>query len=101
MLRWRYYLTDNIPKDEFTQELDEKVRDINKDPQWRKQYMDLAYKMKEIRLEGREEGREEGKKEGMIKAMIDLVNAKLLAPKDAAEHLGFSEEAFMKLMNQS
>ena len=74
--------------------------------------MDLAYKMKEIKLEGLEEGRkegiekglkkgrEEGKKEGMIKAMIELVNAKLLASKDAAEHLGVSEEAFMKLMNQ-
>ena len=58
--------------------------------------MDLAYKMKEIEWEGMEKGREEGR----IKAMIELVNAKLLASKDAAEHLGLSEEAFMKLMKQ-
>ncbi len=62
--------------------------------------MDLAYKMKEIEWESLEHGFEKGMEKGRIKTLIELVNAKLLASKDAAEHLGLSEEAFMKLMKQ-
>ena len=84
------YLTDNIPKDEFTQELDENVKDINKDPQWRKQYMDLAYKMKEIEWESLEKGK--------IASLISLVRKHKINIKSAAEELQISVDEFKQLM---
>ena len=53
-----------------------------------------------VKNEGLAEGRAEGRAEGGVNMLIDLVNKKLLAVKDAAEQLNISEEAFIKLMQQ-
>lgn len=88
------YLADNIPTDEFTKEIDEKVQKINKNPEWRRQYMDWTYRIWASKEEGRVEGKAEGKAEGMI----SLVRKHKLDIKLAAEELQIPVDEFKQMM---
>ena len=92
MQRFLDYLKTAEATDDFTTQVEEKVRETNASPEWRKERMTLEMKLKDVL----EEGKIQGKKDTLIR----LVNEKLLAAKDAADQLGITEEAFMELIKE-
>ena len=68
------YLVDGIPRDEFTETIDDAVEQAKLCDEWRKEFMTLEMRDWEKREEGREEGivigiekgREEGREEGIV-----------------------------------
>ena len=93
------YLKTAEATDDFTTQVEEKVRETNASPEWRKERMTLEMKLKDVLEEGKIQGREEGREEGKKDTLIMLVKEKLLVAKDAANQLGITEEEFLNLMN--
>ena len=58
------YLETATPKGELTDRIQKEIDSVSKSPEWRKEYMTLEMKLRDVREEGRAEGREEGRTEG-------------------------------------
>ena len=75
------YLDKRIPTDGFTARLEDRVRKLTRNADWRRQYMTLyerdqrniAKGREEGRLEGLEEGKEAGRAEGKLESRIELI----------------------------
>ncbi len=68
----KYITTGETQDDILLNSIDEKVKEINEDPGWRKQIMTLEEKIRDLNYYAREEGREEGIKEGMAETELQL-----------------------------
>ena len=69
------YVNDHVPKDEFTNEVEDEVVRLNHDKEVRREFMVLSTRLKDARMLGIEEGREEGREEGKVeKAQEVAVN---------------------------
>ena len=55
-MRWCW--CDGNPGDDFTERLEERVRQVRTSAKWRLEYMKMELKLYEMRMAGREEGRD-------------------------------------------
>ena len=88
------YIDGKVPSDTYTNTLDEEVRRIRQNEDWRVDYMTLDMKFREKYEEGKQEGREIGK----IDTLIQLVREGVLAEEDAARRAEMAVEDFIKLI---
>ena len=58
------YVNDHVPKDDFTNEVEDEVVRLNHDKEVRREFMVLSTRLKDERMLGIEEGRVEGRVEG-------------------------------------
>ena len=58
------YVNDHVPKDDFTNEVEDEVVRLNHDKEVRREFMVLSTRLKDAEMIGREEGRVEGRVEG-------------------------------------
>ncbi|MGN1382095.1 MAG: hypothetical protein ACI4W2_04680, partial [Eubacterium sp.] len=86
------YLSNHIPTDDFTRNLDAQVHKTTGDEDWRRQYMTLEEKIEMGRREGHAAGVEEGRDEKQCEVICNMVKKKLQV-KTIAELLGMKEEA--------
>ena len=82
--------------DEFTAQVEEKIKEVSASSKWRREYMTLEMKFKDIR----EEGMAQGIAQGSQNTLIKLVNDGLISVKDAALQLSISEDDFEKLLRE-
>ena len=85
------YLRTDEPASEFTTDIEAVVNEINKDSEWRKEYMTLSMKFLDKYYEGKAEGIAEGKAEGITKgfqeAVASLLNKGIITREEAAAEL--------------
>lgn len=60
------YVNDHVPKDDFTNEVEDEVVRLNHDKEVRREFMVLSTRLKDERMLGIEEGRVEGRVEGKV-----------------------------------
>lgn len=94
------YLKTAEATDEFTSQVEEKIREVSASSKWRREYMTLEMKFKDIREEGMAQGIAQGITQGSQNTLIKLVNDGLISVKDAALQLSISEDDFEKLLQQ-
>lgn len=104
------YIDGKLPSDTYTNALDEEVRRIRQNEDWRLDYMTLDMKFMEKYEEGMEKGIEKGKREGIemgkqrgkelgkIDTLIELVHDGILTEIDAAQRAEITVEEFVKLI---
>lgn len=67
------YVNDHIPKDDFTNEVEDEVVRLNHDKEVRREFMVLSTRLKDAEMIGREEGRVEGKEEKAQEVAINML----------------------------
>ena len=92
------YIDGKVPTDTYTNALDEEVRRIRQNEDWRVDYMTLDMKFREKYEEGVEKGKQEGREIGKIDTLIQLVHDGVLAEEDAARRAEMVVEDFVKLI---
>ena len=83
------YLVDGIPRDEFTETIDDAVEQAKLCDEWREEFMTLEMRDWEKREEGREEGIVIGREKGKNEAKAEMIMTMLSK--------GFSEETLLDL----
>jgi len=93
------YVAGKPSNDEFVQALEERVREVKMNKEWRRDYMTMHMRDLVNREDGREEGREEGlamailrvlKKNGSITQTADLLDLSTQEVSDVARKYGFA-----------
>ena len=96
------YIDGKLPSDTYTNALDEEVRRIRQNEDWRLDYMTLDMKFMEKYEEGKREGiemgKQRGKELGKIDTLIELVHDGILTEIDAAQRAEITVEEFVKLI---
>ena len=102
------YLDKRIPTDGFTARLEDRVRKLTRDADWRRQYMTLYERDQRNIAKGREEGRleglETGREEGRIQQMSNTITQALKRGKvlsEIADFLGMTEEDIRKFCSEN
>ena len=67
------YVNDHVPKDDFTNEVEDEVVRLNHDKEVRREFMVLSTRLKDAEMIGREEGRVEGKEEKAQEVAINML----------------------------
>lgn len=65
------YVNENVPIDEFTQEIETEVVRLRQDKKARREYMVLSTRLKDERMEGRREGRAENARDTALTMLKD------------------------------
>lgn len=102
------YLKTAEATDEFTAQVEEKIKEVTASSKWRREYMTLEMKFKDIREESLAQGITQGMAQGIAQGMaqgtqntlIKLVNDGLITVKDASLQLGILEEEFEELLQK-
>ena len=87
------YLRTKHPGDDFTERLEERVRQVKTSAKWRLEYMKMELKLYEMHMAGREEGLIEGLEKGEERKLISQIKKKLSAGKDPEQIADEVEEA--------
>ena len=72
------YVNDHVPKDDFTNEVEDEVVRLNHDKEVRREFMVLSTRLKDAEMIGREEGKEEKAQEVAINMLKDGVSLNLI-----------------------
>lgn len=72
-------------EDPFVQQLDEEIRHIKTNEEWRREYMTIQEMNQEMRDEGIEIGRAEGRKEGRAEGRTEMIRNVLYTLKNAEQ----------------
>lgn len=67
------YVNDHVPKDDFTNEVEDEVVRLNHDKEVRREFMVLSTRLKDERMLGIEEGRVEGKAEKAQEVAMNML----------------------------
>lgn len=67
------YVNDHVPKDDFTNEVEDEVVRLNHDKEVRREFMVLSTRLKDERMLGIEEGRVEGKVEKAQEVAMNML----------------------------
>ena len=102
------YLRTKHPGDDFTERLEERVRQVRTSAKWRLEYMKMELKLYEMHMAGREEGliagREEGRFAGREEANNSIVKKmyeKHYSIEEIADISGLSEEQIKKMIENA
>ena len=88
------------PGDDFTERLEERVRQVKTSAKWRLEYMKMELKLYEMHMAGREEGLIEGREEtnnSIVKKMYE----KHYSVEEIADISGLSEEQIKKIIEDA
>ena len=72
------YVNDHVPKDDFTNEVEDEVVRLNHDKEVRREFMVLSTRLKDAEMIGRVEGKEEKAQEVAINMLKDGVSLNLI-----------------------
>ena len=95
------YLRGDDASSILTKTIDERIDRLKRNERWRGEFMTLYENYQYERNEGRKEGRVEGREEGRRELCVSMVRDGVITPIVAAEKLGISEEAFIKLLEET
>ena len=98
------YLRTKHPGDDFTERLEERVRQVRTSAKWRLEYMKMELKLYEMHMAGREEGLIEGREEGREEANNSIVKKmyeKHYSIDEIADITGLSEEQIKKMIGDA
>ena len=90
------YLITKHPGDDFTERLEERVRQVRTSAKWRLEYMKMELKLYEMHMAGREEGIEEANN-SIVKKMYE----KNYSIEEIADITGLSEEQIKKMIENA
>ena len=98
------YLRTKHPGDDFTERLEERVRQVRTSAKWRLEYMKMELKLYEMHMAGREEGliagREVGREE-VNNSIVKKMYEKHYSIEEIADISGLSEEQIKKMIGDA
>ena len=71
------YVNDHVPKDEFTNEVEDEVVRLNHDKEVRREFMVLSTRLKDAEMVGEEKGIKKGKEENKREVAINMLKKSL------------------------
>ena len=106
------YLRTKHPGDDFTERLEERVRQVRTSAKWRLEYMKMELKLYEMHMAGREEGLIAGREEGLIagrevgreeanNSIVKKMYEKHYSIEEIADISGLSEEQIKKIIEDA
>lgn len=101
LARFLDYLITHNPTSDFTLRLEEQVRELNKDTEWRRNQMTVGMEMKVLERHAKAEGKAEGVAEGMRQTVLNYARDGIITPEKAASDLGMSVEELKKLISET